>query len=179
MCNPDATNEEVSKAGIRLFVILYGGKNGESINELRYAKFMEMISSPRNVLEPQKLPPTERAAYYHSFRVHCQVIIWIKLNVDALDPRLWGWTLQDNEYSPVQTDKDVAPKNLLKFVRCKCKLTSRNPCGTNTCSCRKNGLKCVTACGDCRECGCNNAQEVIFGLEEDPVEVGLELELSV
>ena len=137
------------------------------------------ISSPKNVLDPQKLPPTEGAAYYHSLRVHCQVIIWIKLNVDALDPRLWGWTLQDNEYSLVKTDKDVAPENLLKFVRCKCKLTSKNPCGTNTCSCCKNGLKCVTACGDCRGYGCNNAQEVIFGLEEDPVEVGLELELSV
>ena len=90
MCNPDATNEEVSKAGIRLFIILYGGKNGESINELHYAKFMEMISSPKYVLDPQKLPPIERAAYYHSLRVHCQVIFWIKLNVDALDHRLWG-----------------------------------------------------------------------------------------
>ena len=81
-----------------------------------------------HVLDPQKLPPTERASYYHSLQVHCQVIIWIKLNLDALDPRLWGWTLQDNEYSLVQTDKDVAPENLLKFVRCKCKLTSKNPC---------------------------------------------------
>ena len=89
MCNPDAKNEEVSKAGIRLFVILYGSKNGESINKLRYAKFME-ISSPKNVLDPQKLPPTEGAAYYHSLRVHCQVIIWIKLNVDALDPIGYG-----------------------------------------------------------------------------------------
>ena len=25
----------------------------------------------------------------------------------------------------------------------KCKLSTRNPCGTNVCSCRKNGLKCV------------------------------------
>ena len=68
------------------------------------------------------------------------------------------WTLQDNEYSPIQTDKDIAPENLLKFMRCKFKLTSKNLCGTTTCSC-KNGLKCVTACGGCCGGGCNNAQK--------------------
>ena len=67
------------------------------------------------------------------------------------------WTLQDNEYSPIQTDKDIARENLLKFMRCKFKLTSKNLSGTTTCSCCKNGLKCVTACGGCCGCGCNNA----------------------
>ena len=63
---------------------------------------------------------------------------------------------------PVITDLIPAPENLLKFVQCKCKLTSRNPCGTNTCSCRKNGLKCVSACGDCRGEGCYNAEDASF-----------------
>jgi hypothetical protein len=65
------------------------------------------------------------------------------------------------------SDKDAAPDNLLQFVRCKCKLTSRNPYGANIRSCCKNGLNCVTACGDCRGDGCKNAQEVISDLEED------------
>ena len=65
------------------------------------------------------------------------------------------------------TDLEAAPENLLKFVRCKCKLTSRNPCGTNLCSCHKNGLKCVAACGDCRGEGCNNAVEIILETEEE------------
>ena len=42
------------------------------------------------------------------------------------------------------------------MIRCNCKLDSRNPCGTNLCSCRKNGLKLVPACGDCRGDSCNN-----------------------
>ena len=29
------------------------------------------------------------------------------------------------------------------------------------CSCRKNGLKCVTACGDCRGDGCKNAEQIV------------------
>ena len=65
---------------------------------------------------------------------------------------------------PVMTDVDPAPESLLKFVRCKCKLSTRNPCGNNTCSCRKHRLKCVTAC-DCRGESCRNAEEIVY--EED------------
>ena len=72
------------------------------------------------------------------------------------------WTLQDIEYSAIQTDKDIAPENLLKFMRCKLKITSKNLCGTTTCSCSKNGLKCVTACGGCCGGGCNNAKKYIL-----------------
>ncbi len=38
------TKEEIGSAGIRLFVHLYGGKLTDSLNSLRYAKFMEMAS---------------------------------------------------------------------------------------------------------------------------------------
>ena len=47
-------------------------------------------------------------------------------------------------------------------IRCKCKLSSRNVCGTNLCSCRKSGLKCVADCEGCGGNDCNNASESIF-----------------
>ena len=84
-----------------------------------------------------------------------------------MDPKQWGWKLDGTVLVPVMTDLDPAPESLLKFVRCKCKLSSKNPCGSNICSCRKNGLKCITACGDCRGESCKNAEEVIPDLEED------------
>ena len=168
LSDPQMTAEEIGKAGIRAFVMMYGGKKNDSLNCLRYAKFMEMITSSKSSLDPQKLPPTERAAYYHSLRVHLQVILWRDLANSDLDPEQWGWKLDGTVLVPVMTDQAAAPENLLKFVRCKCKLTSKNPCGTNTCSCRKNGLKCVTACGDCRGEGCKNAEEISFE-EEDVV----------
>ena len=71
----NATVEQIGEAGTRLFVITYGGKEDDSLNSLRYTKFMEMVSSSKAPLDPQKLPPTERAAHYHSLRVHLQVII--------------------------------------------------------------------------------------------------------
>ena len=67
------TAEEIGKAGVRLFIILFGGKQGDSLNFLRYVKLMEMISSNK-AIDPQKLPPTERAAHFHSLRVHLQVM---------------------------------------------------------------------------------------------------------
>ena len=36
-------------------------------------------------------------------------------------------------------------------------MTSCNTCRTNLCNCKSNGLKRVTACGDCRGYDCNNS----------------------
>lgn len=109
------------------------------------------------LLEPEKMPPTERAAYYHGLRVHFQVIEWKMLEQPvALDPLEWGWKMENDKLCPVTTDKPVAPDNLLKVIRCKCKKTSKNQCGSNICTCRKHGLKCVAACGGCHGEDCNN-----------------------
>ena len=50
------TAKEVRKAGARLFVIVYGGKQEDSLNFLRYVKFMDMVSSSKEI-DRQKLPP--------------------------------------------------------------------------------------------------------------------------
>ena len=81
-----------------------------------------------------------------------------KIATDSLNPLLWGWKLDGSKLQPIMTDLEPAPESLLKFVRCKCKLSTTNPCGSNICSCRKHGLKCVTACGDCRGESCTNAK---------------------
>ena len=164
MIDSRASTEDVGLAGIRLFVHLYGGKQTDSLNNFRYMKFMEMTSCGKKV-EPERLPPTERTAFFHSLRVHQQVVVWAKLANNALVPQEWGWKLKSNILSPIMTDLDPAPENLLKFIRCKCKVSSRNPCGTNLCMCRKNGLKCVPACGDCIGEACNNSEEIV--LEEE------------
>ena len=166
MADPEVTADQVGKAGIRLFINLYGSKKEDSLRNLRYTKFMEMVSTRKTSTEPQKLPPTERSAYYHSLRVHLQVVAWKMLKNNALDETQWGWKLKGNTFEPIMTDSAIASENLLQFVRCKCKLTSKNPCGRNICSCRKNWLKCVAACGDCRGVNCNNAEDVVLVLDD-------------
>ena len=56
---------------------------------------MEMTEN--GVLEPQKVAPTDRAAYYHRLRVYLQIILWKLLDCKEiqLDPQEWGW--QDDQ----------------------------------------------------------------------------------
>ena len=164
MMDRNAPVEQVGEVGVWLFVIVFGGKWSDPLNTLRYAKYMEMVASAENI-DPQKLPPTTRAAHYHSLRVHLQVILWKELT----DPLIWGWKLYSSKLQPIMTDLEPAPESLLKFVCCKCKLSTANPCGSNTCSCRKHGLKCVTACGDCRGESCRNAEETIYNNFDDDI----------
>jgi len=149
MMDCNATVEQIGEVGVWLFVIVFGGKQSDSLNTLRYAKHMEMVASAKNI-DPQKLRATARAAHYHSFCVHLQVILWKELTTDSLDPLIWAWKLDNSKLQLIMTDLEPAPESLLKFVGCKCKLSTANPYSSNTCSCCKHGLKCVTACGDCR-----------------------------
>ena len=61
---------------------------------------------------------------------------------------------------PVKTDQQPAPEWILKFVRCKCKTSSKNTCGSMVCTCRKNGLRCVEACGECIGQFCSNQPDI-------------------
>ena len=80
MMDRNATVEQVGEVGVQLFVIVFGGKQSDSLNTLRYAKYMEMVVLAKNNV-PQKLPPTTRPAHYHSLCVYLQVILWKKLTV--------------------------------------------------------------------------------------------------
>ena len=117
-----------------------------------------MITTGFCGLVPGKLPPTDGAAKYHSMRVHLQIMVWQTLNTLVLDPTKWGWKSEDGILIPITTDKPIAPDHLLKFIRCKCKKDAKNPCGSNRCTCKKYGLACVAACGDCRGQHCHNSK---------------------
>ena len=103
MMDSNASVEEVGRVGVRLFVIVFGGKQSDSLNTLRHAKYMEMVASAKKI-DPQKLPPTERAAHYHSLRVHLQVILWKELSVNSINPIFWGWKLVGSTLQPIMTD---------------------------------------------------------------------------
>ena len=47
MMDPAATAEQIGEVGVRLFVIVYGGKKADSLNTLRYVKYMEMVASTK------------------------------------------------------------------------------------------------------------------------------------
>ncbi len=156
----DATRDAVGKLVNGFSSVCTMGSHNESLTKLRHARYREVASTNSSVLRPERLPPTERGAFQHSLRVHLQVMIWKSLNVVHMEPCELGWFVENGRLSPVMTDMAPAPYDLLKYVRCKCKTSSTNPYSINLSSCRKSGLKCVTACRDCRGEQCRNAVPV-------------------
>ena len=150
-----ATAEEVVSAGLKLMVILYGGKDSDSLHKLRYKLYCKMVAESVLQPRPQKLPPTESAARYHVLRAHLQAVRWSMLSASELDATEWGWKLTDDGMQPILTDQSAAPSDILNIIRCKCK----TPCSSALCSCRKNGLYCVTACSNCHGDSCLNVDK--------------------
>ena len=152
-----STEGEICSAGVRLFCVLFSAEDSKDLTSLRHLKLQNMIATCSR-LEPEKLPPTNRAAHFHAIRVHLLITTWSHLEED-LDPLEFGWQKGSSGLQSVMTDLPPAPDEVLKFVRCKCKST-KNRCRNNQCSCRKNGLKCVEVCGGCRGVDCQNTETV-------------------
>ena len=162
MCNIKFyIHEAIGRQNINIshFLILiffsYKGEDTESLSDMRYSKFLYMLTQCAKV-EPSELPPTKRAAYYHALRVHLQVAQWASLNLHCLNPLDWGWKLENDALVPIKTDLEPAPECLLNFIRCNCQPSTKYPCKGLNCSCRKHGLECVAACGNCHGELCMN-----------------------
>ena len=65
----------------------------------------------------------------------------------------WGWFHNQGRLEPKTTDLAASPESLLQVVHCNCIVN----CDTRRCSCRKHGLECSAACGECRGVGCTNS----------------------
>ena len=53
----------------------------------------------------QKTFLTERIAFYHSLSAHYQIVQWISLLAEAIDPLKWGWLLHSDKLRPVYTGR--------------------------------------------------------------------------
>ena len=69
----DVSKAEITEAGERLLVSLYGGKVNNSLDQICLYKFHQKIASNKKVVQPEYLPPKPDAAGFHSFRVYWQV----------------------------------------------------------------------------------------------------------
>jgi len=148
--------EDIIAAGLQLLVAVYGGKQDETLTLLRYRMYCRMVTNCLSRLKPQRLPPTEHAAKFHVMRSHLQAVRWSTLSSCELDPCDWGWRMsEDGELIPIMTDRAVAPDDILNIIRCKCK----SSCTSSLCSCKKNGLHCVTACANCHGNSCLNVDK--------------------
>ena len=164
-----STKDEVTKAGEEAISCLYGGMPLEGLKILRWRKFTSKIVQNRgNPVAVQSLPPTPDAANFHSLRIYLQCQIWGGAAV-SLDPSDWGWFEENGKYLPEKMTLPPAPDHLLKIIRCNCKAN----CDTKRCTCRKSGLDCSVACGECRGACSNFSQSAI---EDDDTNVLTDLD---
>ena len=71
------------------------------------------------------------------------------------EPLRWGWKMENSNYTPIMTDIEAGPPELLQIVRCGCK----GPCGAKG-SCRKAGLQCSSTCKEFHEFTCSNTRVI-------------------
>ena len=75
----------------------------------------------------------------------------------------WGWQMEELGWSPIKIDMPPAPQELLRVIKCNCNAN----CSSKLCSCKKHGLKCSMACGNCKGTGCKNSPVATLTDDED------------
>ena len=80
-----------------------------------------MIKESLLNIDPLVLPPSPRATLYHGFRVYHQIKIWLLLMNTDCDPMKWGWEINNGLFSPIMTDAESSPLDLLEMIQFNCK----------------------------------------------------------
>ena len=146
----DSTKDEIIKAGILLFQFTYNAP-GVTLAQTRYHMFSKKAAA--GIISPEYLPPTEGAAAQHSLRTYLQTQDWLSLKSMSRDAEEYGFKFGDHGYEPITTLDEWAPSQLRNLTRCNCQA----PCDTKRCSCVKNEVSCISACGYCKGVTCKNA----------------------
>lgn len=168
--NRNAKLEEILEAGRYCMILLFGLEKDIQLNKLSNVQdlsaFLEQMrfesfikaTAKNAAVKLSSLVPSVDALNEHFQRVYLQTQIWLG-NKD-IRPTDWGWINGEDSLQPVKMRNKPAPEELLVVIFCNCK----KECGA-TCSCRKHGLFCNTACGHCCGDNCQNSPPI-----DDPEE---------
>ena len=108
---PEASHEEIAKAGETFLLALYTGGNVQP----HYLKYNQAIGrqSLKRSFDIATLSPTTATSSYHSFRTYLQVKAWMGRDLNPTD---WGWKESKQLLLLVET----APDKILNIASCKC-----------------------------------------------------------
>ena len=100
-----------------------------------------------------RIPPTKRAFRFHMLRNYLQVSTWKHLK-SILDAEHYGFYKDVNGFIlPTITDKEHAPKYLVREMKCSCQKLNKAGMLCTGCSCVKHGVPCTAICKCLAECG--------------------------
>lgn len=159
--DPNTISDNIADAGRDFFLSLYGSKNMQNLDNLRYQMYLMTIAKQpvQGEFKLAILPPTEAAARQHSLRVYHQVLQWYGF---GKNPLKWGWKKVSGYLRPI-TSLAAAPEQLLCLISCSC----AGEC-LNNCECRRSALQCSNLCTNCAGYGCSNVDiSIDSDTEED------------
>ena len=81
----DGDKNVLEKAGEKVLVEVYGGKEKDTLNKLRYIKYNQKLTTSTKAFQPCSLPPTSSAAKLHIQRTCFQVQEWMQSDQDKID----------------------------------------------------------------------------------------------
>ena len=70
-----ASRDDVIAAGFKLMTVLYDGVFDDSLNNLRYVRYMNVLSTWKMLPNPERLSPTENTAMFRVWRVYLLVVL--------------------------------------------------------------------------------------------------------
>ena len=98
------SQEEIKDAGLRATLSLYGARKCELMANLRARMMAEKVLNSATFVNPERLPPTEDALKYHSFRCYLQILNWISMELTREN---WGWFAYKGKFYPKIMDNNV------------------------------------------------------------------------
>ena len=108
--------------------------------------------------QTETLSPTSNATMIHSYRAYHQTQ---ERRGKSIDPLGLEFSIQKGRIMPVSVTEPSVSLNLLKIVRCSCKIGGK----TMICLCHIHGLKCTDSYKEYRRASCvNSCQEVNLDL---------------
>ena len=113
--------------------VLIGSKGTDSLATMRYNTFSKKVDSASSFVTPERLPQPNLLP--NCIIVEHTTRSWAGKD-EGMDPRNWGWILQDNRLVPPMSTMNVAPDNMLKSIHFNCSTV----CKTLRCSCRSQGM---------------------------------------
>ena len=69
--------EDIRNATIRFFELLHSASS--TLQQIRKQKYNDMVAADYSIVDPDLLPPSSRAAFYHGLQVYHQIQIWKQL----------------------------------------------------------------------------------------------------
>ena len=162
----DMSVEDIENTTICFFELLHSASS--TLQQIRKQKYNGMVAADHSKVDPALLQPSPMAAFCHGLRVCHQIQIWKQLSDKEKDLLRWVWVTENRMYTPIMTDIEAGPPDVLKVIRCSCKGTCQN-----SCSCRKAGLNCASTCKECHGITCTNAPVIEPEVEKDEYETNI------